>query len=203
MPRIRLQRPEGDPRGPLDVEWMNTASLVAKMIRTFPPSYYFTVDVRSAGTNWNGTIPKMMKLGHHIGATQQSVSERWPIVDRNTVRGYPRLNLVPSKEIRVKATDGSSSTNGFMRWYYHGPQPTQTVAQQCQDAENYESSSFPEIRSASPSPRRTTRSSNSNRNQSSCSSSGSNSMVVSSDAGVTGGTGRVRSMGKECRRPSY
>ena len=109
MPRIRLQRPEGDPRGPLDVEWMNTASLGAKMIQTFPPSYYFTVDVRSAGTNWNATIPKMMNLGHHIGATQQSVSERWPVVDRNTLRGNPRLNLVQVNEVRVKATDGSSN----------------------------------------------------------------------------------------------
>ena len=107
---------------------MNTASLVAKMIQTFPPSYYFTVDVRSAGTNWNATIPKMMNLGHHIGATQQSVSERWPIVDRNTLRGYPRLNLVQLNEVRVNATDGSSSTNKYMRWYYHGPKPTQTVA---------------------------------------------------------------------------
>ena len=133
---------------------------------------------------------KMMKLGHHIGATQQSVSERWPIVDRNTLRGYPKLNLVQLNEVRVKATDGSSSTNKYMRWYYHGPKPTQTVAQQCQDAALYDSSSFPEIIIESPNHRRTTRCSNSNPNLSSCSSSGSNSVVVSSDAGVTGTNGK-------------
>ena len=90
----------------------------------------------------------MMKLGHRIGATQQSaVLERWPVFDKNALRGYPRLHFVRVKGIRMNATNGSSSTDeihaGLLTWTKTtGPKPQQTVAQQCQDAENYDSTSF-------------------------------------------------------------